>query len=187
MFELTNTYKKKLTYSDYAAKDDGKRYELINGVLKMSPAPSMFHNRSNIKLVNLLYFYVENNYLGWVFDSPADVILDKFNTVQPDILFISKDNKYKIKRNGVCGAPDLVVEIISPSSIDYDRTIKKDIYEKFGVKEYWLIDIDNKTIEVYENIDGIFTLYSCADENGHIISKILPGFDAELIDFLPDL
>ena len=186
MFEIID-YKIKKNYSDYAAIDDGNRYELINGELEMSPALSFFHQMSNSNFENQLINYVKKNKLGWVVYAPTDVILDDNNTIQPDILFISKKNRFKIQTDGVHGAPDLVVEIISPSSIERDREIKKDLYEKFGVKEYWLVDIDEKTVEVFDNVDGKFDLISFAVDKGKLISKLLPGFKIDIIDILPDL
>ena len=189
MFEIIEKNIKKLTYDDYAAIDDGFLYELINGELrKMSPAQTFFHQMSNSDLLLLLKLFVKKHHLGQVVYAPVDVKFDKFNTVQPDILFISKSNRHKISSKGVViGAPDLVVEIISPASSNYDRKIKKELYEKNGVKEYWLVDIEEKTVEVFENIDGKFSLFSYAVDNGQVISKLLPGFEVDIIDILPDL
>ena len=139
MFEILEKYTKKMTYNDYAAIDDGKRYELINGELIMCPAHSFNHQLSSSDLELLLKLFVKKHKLGWIVDAPTDVILDDNNTVQPDILFISKKNRYKIDEDGgVHGATDLVVEVISPSSKKMDRQIKKDLYEKYGVLEYWI-------------------------------------------------
>jgi len=187
MFELTNTYKKKKTYSDYAAKDDGYRYELINGELIMVPGPSKFHQKSGGDLYVSLYLFITGNNLGEIYYAPYDVILDENNTVQPDILFISNENSLNNQDKALYGAPDLVVEIISPSSVIYDRNIKKELYEKYGVKEYWLVDIENKTVEIFENIEGKFSLFSYAVEKGKLTSKVLNGFEVEIKDILPNL
>ena len=187
MFEITEKNIEKLTYRDYASKDDGFRYELINGELQMSTAPSFYHQRLSVKLLKLLDDFVSDNSLGWVVDAPTDVILDDNNTLQPDILFISNENLSIIKEDAVYGAPDLIVEIISPSSVYKDRHTKKYLYEKFGVKEYWIVDIANKLIEVFENQDNSFSLFSYVSEKGKITSKILPGFEADILDILPDI
>ena len=187
MFELYHTTEKqKLTYSDYAAKDDGFRYELINGELLMAPAQSTFHQESHSYLSLIVMNFVKKNNLGKVYLVPTDVYLDEFNTVQPDILFISKDNLSKIKRNAIYGAPDFVVEIISPYSIHRDRYLKKELYEKHGVKEFWLLDIENKSIEVFNNNNGHFDLYSLTVENGKIESNLFPDLDILIEDILPD-
>ena len=187
MFELYHTTEKqKLTYSDYAAKDDGFRYELINGELLMAPAPSIYHQRSNYKLVKLLGNYIDDNKLGWLYDSPTDVILDKFNTVQPDILFVSNENFSRFKENAIYGAPDFVVEIISPYSIHRDRYLKKELYELHGVKEFWLMDIENKSVEVFNNNNGHFDLFSLTVEKGKIESNLFPDLEIMIEDILPD-
>ena len=187
MFELYNTSEqKKLTYSDYTAKDDGFRYELINGELLMSPAPSFFHQMSNSDLALFLKLYIKEHSLGWVVEAPTDVILDNYNTVQPDIIFISKENFSKIKKNAMYGAPDLVVEIISPNSIRRDRYIKKELYEKHGVKEFWLVDIENKSVEVFNNNDRHFELFSLTVETGKIESNLFPELEILIESILPD-
>ena len=188
MFEILEKYSKKMTYNDYAAINDGKRYELLNGELIMVPAPSFNHQRSNRNFFRIFDSYINDNSFGEVVFAPTDVILDDNNTVQPDILFISKKHRYKIDEDGgVHGAPDLVVEVISPSSKKMDRQIKKGLYEKYGVLEYWIIDLKEKSAEVYENIEGKFNLFSYAVEQGKLTSKLLLGFEVNLEDILPDL
>ena len=187
MFELYHTTEKqKLTYSDYAVVEDGFRYELINGELLMAPAPSTFHQESHYYLMIILSDFIRRNNLGRIYYAPTDVILDEFNTVQPDILFISKENLSKIKRNAIYGAPDFVVEIISPYSIHRDRYLKKELYELHGVKEFWLLDIENKSVEVFNNNNGHFDLYSLTVEKGKIESNLFPDLEIMIEDILPD-
>lgn len=187
MFELYNTSdSKKLTYSDYAAKDDGFRYELINGELIMVPAPSACHQTTNKKLLIKLDEFIESNSLGELFIPPMDVVLDDNNTVQPDILIVLNENVSKIEENAIYGAPDFVVEIISPGSVIKDRHIKKEFYEKSGVKEYWIVDINNQTVEVFQNIDFKFELFSYAFEKGKILSYLFPEFDISIENIMPD-
>jgi Uma2 family endonuclease len=187
MYEIGSKNTEKLTYSDYAAIEDDTRYELINGELIMSPAPSTFHQRANIKLAILLENFAEKHALGIILEAPTDVILDEHNTVQPDILFISKEEFSKIQENAIYGAPDLVVEIISQSTIFADRYTKKELYERTGVKEYWLVDITNKSIEVFENIDGKFTLFSYGTEKGTVKSKFLAGFEVDIENIIQEI
>ena len=179
MLEFSGNTAKKFTYNDYVAIDDGYRYELINGVLKMIPGPATSHQRMSLKLASIIDYFIEDNDLGSVFESPIDVILDEENTVQPDILFISLENQSKVKENAIYGAPELVIEIISPSSVKADRYIKKSLYERFGVLEYWIVDIANKTVEVFELADSKFQLFSITEEKGKIDSKLLPGLNIE--------
>lgn len=187
MSEIGRKNTEKLTYSDYAAIEDDIRYELINGELIMSPAPSIFHQRTNFKLAFILEKFIEDNSLGWLLEAPTDVILDEHNTVQPDILFISKDEFSKIQENAIYGAPDLIVEIISPSSMFADRYTKKELYERAGVKEYWLVDIANKSIEVFENTDDKFNLFSYASEKGKVQSKFLAGFEVDIEKIIQEI
>ena len=188
MFETYNVAEQtKKTYSDYAAMDDDYRYELINGEILMSPAPSTIHQGSNFDLGVLIGLFVKKNKLGRVFAAPTDVFLDKFNTVQPDILFISKENYSKIKKNAIYGAPDFVVEILSPFSIKRDRYEKRELYEKHGVKEFWLIDIENKSVEVFNNANDHFLLHSLTVENGKIESNLFPELEILIEEILPDI
>ena len=152
----------------------------------MSPAPSTFHHGSNCKLVKLLGNYIDDNNLGWLLDSPVDVILDEFNTVQPDLLFIFKENVFKIEEEAIIVAPDFVVEIISPGSVQKDRHIKKELYERFGVKEYWIVDIKNETVEVFQNNDFHFELFSYVYQKGKILSNLFPELDITIECIFPD-
>jgi len=187
MFELYNTtVQKKLTYSDYAAVDDGYRYELINGELIMVPGPSSFHQRINKKLLLILDEFIESNSLGELFIPPMDVVLDDNNTFQPDIFIILHENISKIKENAIYGAPDFVVEIISPSSVINDRHKKKELYEKFGVKEYWIVDIKNETVEVFQNNNFHFELFSYVYQKGKILSNLFPELDITIESIFPD-
>ncbi|MDQ1266883.1 MAG: hypothetical protein QG635_2036 [Bacteroidota bacterium] len=170
----------RLTYEDYYNLNDGIRYELIKGELFMSPAPIIFHQHYSIEFSLFLKKYVKDNDLGIVLVSPADVILDNYNTVQPDILFIAKENYNIIKERGIFGAPDVIFEILSPSTAKTDRHTKKEIYERFGVKEYWIIDLKNRFVEVFINISGKYELSASGSENEIVKSEIISGFEADL-------
>ena len=187
MYDIAQTISTKMTYSDYAGLDDGIRYELIKGELRMSHAPTVFHQRTNYKLIKILGDYVDSLSLGWVFEAPTDVVLDRYNTVQPDVIFIAKESASKIQENAIFGAPELVAEIISPSSLIADRYTKKELYEKSGVREYWLVDIGNKTIEVFELTDGKFSLFSYISVHGSVNSKLFPDLSIAIEEILPDI
>jgi len=177
---------KNWTYRDYLELKDEKRYEVINGELIMVPAPSYGHQKSSSNLVRILDHYVYNNKLGEILFAPFDVILDDNTIVQPDILFISKENLENIKERGLFGVPDLVVEIVSPSSLKIDIKDKRQIYEKFSVKEYWLIFPKEKIIEIltlnslgkYEVFD--FTSLEEQPDKTFINSKIFSGLEIDL-------
>jgi Uma2 family endonuclease len=141
----------KFTYSDYLLlPDNEKRYEILEGELLMSPASNAKHQTTLIRLVRILSAFVEENNLGQVFIAPFDVVLSKFDVVQPDLLFVSAKNAHKVKSTHVEGAPDLVVEIISPGRAQRDRIIKSKIYALHGVKEYWLVHPEKEQVQVLQ-------------------------------------
>jgi Uma2 family endonuclease len=124
---------------------EGTLAELINGTIYMSPAPNPFHQRVIRNLSFAISSFVEQNRRGEVFFAPCDVYLDNHsNAVQPDIIFISSKKNGIITKSGILGIPDLLIEVLSPGNSDHDTIIKKDLYEKFGVQEYWIVNPDSK-------------------------------------------
>ena len=124
---------------------EGTLAEVIDDVLYMSPAPTPFHQLAIGNLHLALATFVQERKLGTVFLSPIDVYLDEdHNAVQPDLLFVSKENKLVVARDGLHGSPDLVIEVLSPTNAKHDTMRKKALYEKFGVKEYWIVDPDTR-------------------------------------------
>ena len=146
MASSTPTYK--FTYQDYRNTPDDKRYELLDGDLVMAPAPGEAHQRTSRKLTMLLGLSVERTGIGHVYAAPFDVVLSNTDVVQPDLLYISNERAHIITDENIQGAPDLVVEILSPSTAERDQTFKRSLYAKHGVKEYWLVDTDAKTVTV---------------------------------------
>ena len=142
----------KLTYEDYrnAPESERQRYELSEGELIMVPSPNVYHQRILGNLGFLLREFVKEHGLGYVYFAPLDVVFSEDTVLQPDILFISKERAESIAEEGIRGAPDLVVEILSKATAKRDRTYKKALYARYGVKEYWLVDPAIKTIEVLE-------------------------------------
>lgn len=169
----------KITAAEYEKLPEGPPQQLINGEIIMSPAPSFYHQRIVVKLTTIFENYVSANNLGVVNASPIDVYLKEDEVYQPDIIFISNERKKIIDMN-VKGAPDLIVEVLSPSNAYYDLVHKKNIYEETGVKEYWVVDPGEKTVEVYENKNKIFIPFSKARISGTVNSKILEGFSIEV-------
>lgn len=140
-----------LTYDDYLRlPNDGKRYEILEGEIFVSPSPMTKHQRISRNLLTILHRHVAQHKLGEVFSAPMDVVLSEINVVQPDLLFVSHARKKIITEKNIQGAPDLIIEILSETSAEQDRTTKKQIYARHGVKEYWLIDPDHGTVEVYK-------------------------------------
>lgn len=155
-------------------------YELIDGEIVRKKAPNPKHQRVVLRLSSILHLLVEKKDLGEVYTSPIDVFFDEYNSTQPDILFVKKERNFIITNNGIEGAPDLVVEVLSPSTYRYDRKEKMTIYKQFGVKEYWIIDPNNKAVEVYILENNVFNLEFLAIETGLVSSKVLEGLDVEV-------
>ncbi len=173
--------KKCYTYEDYAKLPEGARYQLIGGQLIMTPAPSTYHQEISKHLEYLLYEYGElRQKLGKVYDAPVDVYLEDEETYQPDIIFISNKRLDIIKKEKIEGAPDLIIEILSPSTAYYDLVHKKEVYARHRVREYWIVDPIGKWIELYKNDNGAFLLVTKARKGESISSEILAGFKVEL-------
>ncbi|MFN0071591.1 MAG: Uma2 family endonuclease [Chloroflexota bacterium] len=148
-----------LTYEDYCElPDDGKRYEIHQGELVVNPAPTPGHQRVLRRLNRLLEQHIETNRLGELFFAPLDCILDDTSVVQPDLVFIANDRGGQISGRGIEGAPTLVVEIVSPSSTRTDRGRKMQLYAKFGVPYYWIVDPGVQRLEAFELISGSYEL-----------------------------
>ncbi len=138
----------KFTYQDYLLLPEDKRYELIEGELLTVPSPDVEHQELSRDLEHILWEFVKQNNLGSIFNAPLDVVLSEEDVVQPDILFVSKERAHIIKEKNIQGAPDLVIEILSPATSERERTLKRKLYAKYGVKEYWIVDPEEKSIEV---------------------------------------
>ena len=151
------------------------RYEIRNYHLIDMPSPNTKHQRIVGKVYRLLCQISAN--LGEVFVSPLDVVFDEGNVCEPDVLFISNENKHIITKKNIIGVPDLMVEVVSKGSVVRDYVEKKNDYENFGVKEYWLIDPLNETIIVHSLEDKKYKIFSSVEEQGIAKSKILEGFE----------
>ncbi|MCW5910728.1 MAG: Uma2 family endonuclease [Cyclobacteriaceae bacterium] len=150
---------------------EGTRAELIDNSLYMSPAPSTKHQDVIVSLASQIYVFTQKKKLGKTFVAPVDVFLNSKNAFQPDICFISKKNKGIIKEDGIYGAPDLVVEVLSPGSKKLDLTQKKDVYEAAGVREYWVVDPATKISQGFRLVKGAFV--PLKKEKGKLVSVLL--------------
>jgi len=148
----------------------------------MAPAPDWTHQDWSRKLFRRLDKFVIEHQLGEVAYAPVDVILDSENVVQPDLLFIAKANLSILQIRGVFGAPDLLIELISPSTVRRDRYIKKELYARFGVKEYWIVDTGNKALEIWKLQNRRYELHGMVEEKGRVASVVLPGFEFDLAE-----
>lgn len=139
----------RFTYEDYKLLPEDSRYEIVEGELLVTPAPSARHQRILARLLFRLMAYAEAGGHGTVLPAPTDVIFANETVVQPDLLFVARDRLGIINpAGGVHGAPDLVTEILSPSTASRDQVVKRKLYGKYGVQEYWIVDPDAKSIEV---------------------------------------
>ena len=170
----------KLTYADYLKTSDDERYELLNGELVMPPAPLTGHQMISMALASRLYLYVNEKGLGTVVAAPTDVVLSDTDVVQPDVLFVSSQRSQIVTRENVRGAPDLVVEILSPATAERDQTVKLDLYAQHGVIEYWIVDPDAKTISVLLRGEGGFGVVGIYGERETLRSPTLAGFNVAL-------
>jgi Uma2 family endonuclease len=139
-----------LTTDDYRVLGEGPpHYQLIEGKLLMSPSPNRYHQVVCRNLLLLLGKHLEGNPMGEVYHAPSDVYLTDHDVYQPDLFYVSKANASILTEQGVAGAPDLVVEILSPGSAQMDREVKRKVYLQCGVQELWLVDPDLKSVQVY--------------------------------------
>ncbi|MBI4546680.1 MAG: Uma2 family endonuclease [Ignavibacteriae bacterium] len=169
------------TYDDYLTLPaDGKRYEIIEGELYMTPAPFTDHQRILGRLFRLLDEFVRKNNLGEVFLAPTDVVLSMTSVVQPDILFVSKERSNIITKKNIIAAPDLVIEILSEATEKTDRTAKKAMYEQFGVREYWIVDPEQKLVEVYTLVGNKFSESGVYRGNDKLKSALLRELSLEV-------
>ena len=172
----------RLTVRDYLAipEDDENRYELIDGELYMAPAPSYEHQSGSYNLTLILGVFVSDNNLGVLRYSPIDVYLSDEDVFQPDIVFISNERLDIIHSDGLHGAPDLVIEVLSPSTERRDLILKRERYEMFGVGEYWFANSIARTITVLRLRDGKFELVGVFTEGMTVETPLLPGLRVDV-------
>lgn len=150
---------------------EGTLAQLIENNLVMSPAPLVKHQKILREIFGLLFVFLSKNRKGELFNAPVDVFLNKENAFQPDIIFILHDNSGIIREDGIYGAPDLIIEILSPSTAHYDLREKKQVYERSGVEEYWVVDPEDKETKGFFLRSGKYA--KSVLEKGKIASKIL--------------
>ncbi|MFP5247208.1 MAG: Uma2 family endonuclease [Thermoanaerobaculia bacterium] len=170
----------KLTYEDFLLfPDDGRRHEIIDGEHYVNPSPNTKHQIVSARLFYGLYHHVEHHRLGIVFAAPYDVVLSNFDVVEPDLLFISNARRHIITDANVQGAPDLLVEILSPSNRKYDEVVKFKRYDALGVGEYWIVDPEEENVRVYRRDAGGLARVEIDDT---ITTPLLPDFVLRLRD-----
>lgn len=172
----------KFTYKDLQEMpDDGKRYQLIDGELYVTPSPNRAHQRAVGNLHVLLHERIEKAGLGEVYLAPFDVVFDQMNVVQPDLLVVGNERLAIITEANVEGVPDIAIEVLSPSNKRFDREKKLQLYGRVGVPELWYFDPADGTAEVFHTeADGRCVLSAKLEGNATIVSKVLPGLSLTL-------
>jgi Uma2 family endonuclease len=177
---VTQPRRSKFTYADYLQTPDDVRYELIDGELVMAPAPVPQHQRIGMRFSNRMGPFIEQNGLGELFAAPTDVFLSDTNVVQPDLLFVSAARTHIITEPNIQGAPDLVIEIASPSTEDRDRGSKLELYARFEVQEYWLAHPVEETVEPLRLENGQFVSGGVHRRGDTLTTPLLPGLVIDL-------
>jgi Uma2 family endonuclease len=174
----------KLTYDDFLQfPDDGKRHELIDGEHYVTPSPNTKHQRVSGNLHLLIGVWLESHPIGQIFYAPFDVVFTNFDVVEPDLLYLSNARaKEALTAVHVLGVPELVIEIGSPSTRQRDETVKRRLYERAGVTEYWVVDPELDLIRVYRRESAGFARpVELSAEAGDVLSTaLLPGLDIPL-------
>ena len=184
---LPNPRGVKLTYDDFVLfPDDGLRHELIDGEHYVTPSPNTRHQQILLRLTLRIGTWLETHPVGRMFFAPFDVVFSRFDVVEPDLLYMSSGRAAQILTTAnVQGVPELVVEIGSPGTRRRDETVKRELYERAGVSEYWVVVPDRDVVRVYQRgVDGRFATpqeYS-ARASDVLTTPLLPGLDLPLAD-----
>lgn len=173
------------TVEDFIKLDDGQRYELIGGELIVVPSPKPRHQRVANELSVELTIYLRHNPIGEVY-CDVDVHLGG-EIVAPDVLFISKERISIIGESNIQGAPDLVIEVLSPSTAFYDKKKKSKLYFTHGVKEYWLVDPDTRLVEVFVAGEKNWQWTGVFDSEDVLTTTFFPGLEICLSEIFKGL
>ena len=175
-----------LTYDDYCElPNDRNRYEILDGELAVTPAPRTKHQSISGHLYRILSNHIVANQLGDIYAAPTDVILALSTVVQPDLIFIGNDRRAIVTERAIEGAPTLVIEILSPTTQRADRQTKAQLYAKYEVSHYWLLDPDLQTLEAYELRGDQYKLVVKVQNAEVFASALFPGLFISLADLWP--
>ena len=170
-------------YRDYFLfPDNGKRYQILEGELFMTPPPGFSHQNSVTQLTIMLGQYLNRNQIGKVFCAPFAVVLSDINVVEPDLVYVSNARKNLIKERGIFGSPDLMVEVLSKGNKKMDRITKFKLYARFKIPHYWIVDPMEKTMELYQLEKGEYRLTSKKQGSEVMSPSLFPGLEFSLKD-----
>ena len=171
----------KLTYADYVRfPDDGLRHEIIDGEHYVTPSPATQHQRIVRNLLYLIQSHLEMQPLGEVFCAPFDALLSEFDIVVPDLIYLSNERSQFLTSKNLQGPPDLVIEILSPSTRSRDKRLKHALYERVGVTEYWVVDPELDLVEVHRRAAERFAPAIRVNRPSVLTTPLLPGLELPL-------
>jgi Uma2 family endonuclease len=174
----------KLTYEDFLLlPEDGLRHELLDGEHVVTPSPSLRHQEIVGRLYLLIGQHVRARGLGRLFLAPLDVVLSEHDVTEPDLLFVATERLSRLTPANVQGAPSLLIEVLSPTTERRDRTVKRRIYDRFGVEEYWLVDGERREVTV---IDFVAQPATERRHRDRFSSRLLPGLEIDLHELFAD-
>jgi len=180
----------KLAYDDYVLfPDDGKRHELIDGEHYVTPSPIPRHQAILLKLAVMMQQHLDTHPAGLIYIAPLDVVFSEFDVVEPDLLYISRERLGQILTpTNVAGAPDLVVEIGSPGTRRRDETVKRHLYERFGVAEYWVIDPELEAVKAYRQAGAGYARVAelTREDDAVLTTPLMPGLEVLLARLFAD-
>ena len=166
----------KFTYEDLEAiPPDRNRYEIVDGELIVTPAPIPLHQRILGNLFGLIWTHVRQHRLGEVYQAPLDIVFSPGTVLEPDLIFIRQSRLHIIGEKHLTGPPDLVVEVLSESTARLDRDVKPKQYALYGVPEFWLIDPNGKTVEIFRLLEGAYELAARLSYKDTLESPLFPG------------
>jgi Uma2 family endonuclease len=176
----------RITYEDYLAlPDDGRHYELIEGELVLNPTPITRHQWIAGNIYYAIRNYFEDHHIGKTFMAPLDVVLADDVVLQPDVMVILRERFSIIGEKNIQGAPNIVVEVLSDGTRKWDETVKRKLYERYGVDEYWIVDPVIEVVKIYRRSGVSFVRAAeiSTESGGDITSPLLPEFalDVKLV------
>jgi Uma2 family endonuclease len=177
---LMRAERPRVSYADLERMpDDGRRFEIIDGeLIDVTPAPSPFHQYVSKRLQRQLEAYFEDGGLGIVYDAPVDVVLTDFDVFEPDIVVVT--NRSAVTRRAIEGVPELVVEVLSPSTTKYDRVKKGNRYAALGIRNYWILDPAARRLECFRLHEGAYELAAACQNDDHLEAPHFPGLVVDL-------
>ena len=166
----------RMTTQQFFELPEGPPYfQLIDGDLYMSPSPRRYHQRISMLLGSELHAFIEDHELGELYAAPSDVVLNNHTVLEPDLYFVSRERAHILSEQGTLGAPDLVVEILSPSTARLDVGVKRRLYAESGVREMWVVVPETRTLEVYRFAENAAEPVAALGLEDTLHSPVLPG------------